>query len=98
MRSVVVTTQPGPWQRRAQGAGRLALRGLLLGLHLLVAVVVLAVRIPYTLLGIAARTAAAAELRLSARTGRTPLGQTVGVTLAAAFTGEFRAGYHAPTC
>jgi hypothetical protein len=51
-------------------AGQAAASGLLLALHLVVAVLVLAIRIPYTLLGIAARTAATTELRLSARTGR----------------------------
>lgn len=97
MPAVLITSQPGRWQRQARTAGLAAVNVLLLALHLLVAVLVLAVRIPYTLLGIAARAAATAELRLSARTGRTPLGQTIGVTIAAAFTHEFRAGYTAAT-
>ena len=97
MAAVLITSQPGRWQRRARTVSRAAVRGLLLALHLAVAVVVLAVRVPYTLLGIAARTAATAELRLSARTGRTPLGQTAGVALAHAFVTEFAAGYRTAT-
>jgi hypothetical protein len=97
MPHVLITTQPGPWQRRTRAAGRAAASGLLLALHLAVAVLVLAIRIPYTLLGIAARTAATTELRLSARTGRDPLGQTIGVALAAAFVTEFAASYRRTT-
>jgi hypothetical protein len=92
MPAAVITTQPTRWQRRARAAGRLAVDVLLIVLHLAVAVVVLAVRIPYTLLGIFARAAATAELALSTRTGRTPFGQTAGVALAAAFVAEFTAG------
>jgi hypothetical protein len=101
MPAVVITMQPGRWQRRARAAGRAVVGCLLLALHLAMAVVVLAVRIPYTLLGIFARTAATAELALAARTGRTPFGQTAGVALAAAFVAEFaggvRTGYRTAT-
>lgn len=97
MPAVVITSQSGRWRRRARTAGRAVVGVLLLAVHMLVAALVLAVRVPYTLLGIPARAAATAELALSARTGRTPLGQTVGVTIAAAFTAEFRAGYTAAT-
>jgi hypothetical protein len=102
MPSTLIITQPTGWRRRTRQAGRVARDGVLLALHLAVAVIVLAVRIPYTLLGIAARSAAAAELALTARTGRRPLGQTFGVVIAAAFTHEFATAaranyYHPPT-
>lgn len=97
MPAVLVTTQPTRWQRRVRAAGRHAVGGLLLALHLTVAVIVLAVRIPYAALGIAARGAARAELWLAAFTGRRPLGQTAGVALAAAFTDEFITAYRQTT-
>jgi hypothetical protein len=89
MPHALITTQPGPWRRRTRRAGQAAVSGLLLALHLVVAVLVLAIRIPYALITPIARAAAGAELRLSARTGRAPLGQTAGVTLAAIFAHEF---------
>lgn len=89
MPHILITTQPGPWRRRTRRAGRAAVSGLLLGLHLVVAVLVLAIRIPYALITPLAHAAAGAELRLAARTGHTPLGQTVGVALVAIFAHEF---------
>lgn len=95
--TTVITTAPRPWARRTRAAEQAVTAVLLLAAHLAVAVIVLAIRIPYTLLGMAARTAARLELRLSAATGRPPLGQTAGVALAGAFAAEFRAAYHQPT-
>lgn len=97
MRPQLITTQPLRWQRRTRVAGRAVGDVVLLIVHLAVAVIVLAVRVPYTLLGIAARAAARAELALSARTGRPPLGQIAGMTLAIAFVTEFRTAYRQTT-
>lgn len=97
MAPVLITTQPGPWRRRTRTAGRYAAAGALLVLHLAVAVIVLAIRIPYTLITPLAHAAARAELRLSARTGQAPIGQTVGVAIAHAFLTEFAAAHRNAT-
>lgn len=97
MNTHVITAKPGGWQRRALTASLLLGEAALLVLHLLLGVIVLALRTARVIVAVIAETAIHAEQALAAHTGRPALSQTGIAAIGAAFVAEFRAAYHQPT-
>lgn len=89
MTTPLIVIRPRPWRRYARTSGRLSVATGVLLAHLVIAAIVLATRITYVIVKLAAVHAAYLELYLSKRTGKPALGQSAGRALAAAFTDEF---------
>jgi len=79
------------WWRRA------ALIALAITAHLLLGVIVLALRTTRVIVAVVAEAATNAERQLAARTGRPALSQTGIAAIATAFVQEFLTAYHQPT-
>lgn len=89
MHAYLITAQPNRWQRTLRAVCRWVPR-LLIGAGLmLLGVAVFVLRSARALLNLAAYVAARIEFAAAERAGRTPVGQTLGVGVAAAFTAEF---------
>lgn len=97
MAKSLITTTPSPWGRRARTAGWIAVATAAVAAHLVIAVIVLALRIAYAVITVAATGAAYAELYLTQHTGRRPYGQITGVALITAFGTGFRDAYRQTT-
>ena len=89
MHACVITAKPNRWQRCVRAVARQVPR-LLVGLGLvLMGLVVFAIRTVRAIANLVAHHAARLEFTLAARTGRQPVGQTIGVGVTAAFIAEF---------
>lgn len=89
MHSYVITAKPNRWQRAFRALRRWVPR-LLVGLGLsLLGVAVFVLRSARAVINLAAYIAARVEYAASARAGRQPFGQSLGVGVAEAFTAEF---------
>lgn len=97
MRPQLITAQPPQWRRAARTVGRWLLAVVEIAAHLAIAVIVLAARIAHVTTTVIATHTAYAELYLAQRTGRPPLGQAAGVSIAQAFADSARTAYRQTT-
>lgn len=89
----VITAKPGRIRRTLGAIGRWVPR-VLIGCGLAVlGVLVFALRSIRAIANLVAYTAARVEFWAADRTGRTPVGQTIGVGVADAFAAEFHRGW-----
>lgn len=89
MHAYLITAKPTRWQQCVRTISHWVPR-LLVGLGMvLLGIAVFAIRSVRAIANLVGHHAARLEFALAARTGRQPLGQTIGVGVAAAFTAEF---------
>lgn len=93
MHAYLITAEPNRWQRCVRAVGRWTPRLLIGAGLLLLGVAVFALRSARALINLAAYIAARAEYAASARAGRQPFGQSLGVGVADAFRAEFHRGW-----
>jgi hypothetical protein len=89
----LITAKPSRRQQALRWLGRWTPRLLVMLGLLLLGLAVFALRAARALIGLAAVAAARVEFEAAARAGRVPVGQTLGVGVADAFTTEFRRGW-----
>lgn len=85
----VITAKPTRWQRCVRAAAHWVPRLLIGAGMVLLGIVVFAIRTVRAIANLVAHHAARLEYALAARTGRQPVGQTIGVGVTAAFVAEF---------
>jgi len=90
MPRILVARAPTPWRR-------IPLAALAITAHLLLGLIVGALRAARVIVNVVTETAAYVEQALAAHTGRPALSQTGIAALTAAFVQEFRTAYHQPT-
>jgi len=90
MPRLLVARAPTPWRR-------IPLAALAITAHLLLGLIVGALRTARVIVNVVTETAVHVEQALAAHTGRPALSQTGIRALAVAFATEFRAAYHQPT-
>jgi hypothetical protein len=89
MHAYVITASPSRWQRLVRAVCRRVPRLLAGAGLLLLGIAVFALRASRAVLNLAATFAARLEYEAASRAGKPPVGQTIGVGLAEAFTHEF---------
>jgi hypothetical protein len=89
----LITAKPSRRQQALRWLGRWIPRALVWSGLLLLGLAVFGLRAARALIGLAATFAARIEFEAATRAGKPPVGQTIGVGVADAFTAEFNRGW-----